>query len=283
MPRRIRKRSSCDSGSGWVPWCSRGFWVAITKKGRGSTWVTPSTVAAPSLMASSSADCTFGLARLISSASTMLAKIGPGWNTKALGVPPPRPSGSDAPSRSLGSRSLVNWMRRKLASRERARAWARVVLPTPGTSSSSRWPPATSVSTARRTTSGLPRSARSTLERRRPAHAAASTVESLGIRAASTPAFFGPKASRPEPPPPTRRRPAAHPQPAGSARLSGRGSSAGAGLSGRPAGRRGGRRCRRPRAGGRRRRPARRAARRGGARSRAGRRCRWRPGPGRHR
>ena len=32
----MRKRSSCDSGSGNVPaWCS-GFWVAITKKGAGS-------------------------------------------------------------------------------------------------------------------------------------------------------------------------------------------------------------------------------------------------------
>ena len=29
---RIKKRSSCDSGKGWVPKCSSGFWVAITKK-----------------------------------------------------------------------------------------------------------------------------------------------------------------------------------------------------------------------------------------------------------
>ena len=33
-------------------------------------------------MASRSADCVFGVARLISSASTTLAKIGPGWNSK---------------------------------------------------------------------------------------------------------------------------------------------------------------------------------------------------------
>ena len=39
-----------------------------------------------SCIASSSADCVFGVARLISSASTTLAKIGPGWNSK--NVPP---------------------------------------------------------------------------------------------------------------------------------------------------------------------------------------------------
>ena len=39
-----------------------------------------------SCIASSSADCVFGVARLISSASTRLAKIGPGWNSK--NVPP---------------------------------------------------------------------------------------------------------------------------------------------------------------------------------------------------
>ena len=40
-------------------------------------WVTPSTVTFCSSMTSSSADCVFGEARLISSASTMDAKIGP--------------------------------------------------------------------------------------------------------------------------------------------------------------------------------------------------------------
>ena len=39
-----------------------------------------------SCIASSSADCVFGVARLISSASTTFAKIGPGWNSK--NVPP---------------------------------------------------------------------------------------------------------------------------------------------------------------------------------------------------
>ena len=51
----MRKRSSCDSGNGFVPWCSAGFWVATTKKGSGSRWLRPSRVTRPSLIASSSA------------------------------------------------------------------------------------------------------------------------------------------------------------------------------------------------------------------------------------
>ena len=30
------KRSTCASGNGYVPSCSIGFWVAITKKGFGN-------------------------------------------------------------------------------------------------------------------------------------------------------------------------------------------------------------------------------------------------------
>ena len=79
---RIRKRSSCDSGSGKVPtWCE-GFCVAMTKKGSGSGRVSPSAVTWCSSMASSSAHCVFGVARLTSSARITCAKIGPGWNLK---------------------------------------------------------------------------------------------------------------------------------------------------------------------------------------------------------
>ena len=45
---------------------------------------TPSTVTRPSSMTSSSADWVLGEARLISSARTMVAKIGPGWNSNFL-------------------------------------------------------------------------------------------------------------------------------------------------------------------------------------------------------
>ena len=83
---RIRKRSSCDSGSGKVPiWCA-GFCVAMTKKGAGSGRVCPSTVTWRSSMASSRALCVFGVARLISSASTTWAKIGPGMEVEGAAV-----------------------------------------------------------------------------------------------------------------------------------------------------------------------------------------------------
>ena len=47
----------------------------------GSGRVTPSTVTCCSAIASSSADCVFGVARLISSTSTTFAKTGPGRNS----------------------------------------------------------------------------------------------------------------------------------------------------------------------------------------------------------
>src|SRR3954463_2683129 len=103
-------------------------------------------------MHSRRADWVFGEARLISSATTMLAKTAPGLNSKA------RVSWSytATPVTSLGSRSGVNWIRRTVASTEAANALARVVLPTPGTSSISRWPSASSTTSASRTTSSLP-------------------------------------------------------------------------------------------------------------------------------
>src|SRR5437764_1433443 len=104
---RMRKRSSCDSGSANVPSWSCGFCVAMTKKGEGSARVSPSTVTCRSSIASSSALCVLGLARLISSAKSTCAKTGPGWKTKAS---LPR-SYTDTPERSLGIRSAVNCTR----------------------------------------------------------------------------------------------------------------------------------------------------------------------------
>ena len=62
-----------------MPSWSTGFCVAITMNGASSGWLVPSTVIWRSSIDSSSADCVFGEARLISSASTMLANSGPGW------------------------------------------------------------------------------------------------------------------------------------------------------------------------------------------------------------
>ena len=100
----------------------------------------PSTVTCRSSMHSSSADWVLGEARLISSPTTMLAKTPPGRNSNS------RVSWlkTDTPVTSEGSRSGVNWMRRTVQSMERASALASIVLPTPGTSSISRWPSASS-------------------------------------------------------------------------------------------------------------------------------------------
>ena len=62
---------------------SIGFCVATTMNGRDISCTTPSADSVPSSITSSSADCVFGEARLISSASTMLAKIGPFLNSNS--------------------------------------------------------------------------------------------------------------------------------------------------------------------------------------------------------
>ncbi len=77
------KRSSCASGSGYVPSYSIGFCVAITMNGRASSYVSPSIVTCRSCMHSSSADCVFGDARLISSTRTMFANTGPARNSNS--------------------------------------------------------------------------------------------------------------------------------------------------------------------------------------------------------
>ena len=61
------------------------------------------------------------------------------------------------PSTSEGSKSGVNWIRRKEQSILAAMARARSVLPTPGTSSIRTCPSASRATTASRITSGLPR------------------------------------------------------------------------------------------------------------------------------
>ena len=94
-----------------MPSCSIGFSVARTRNGSGSARVTPSIVTCCSAIASSSADCVFGIARLISSTRTTFAKTGPGRNSKSRS----RWLKTESPVTSVGCRSGVHWMREKVA------------------------------------------------------------------------------------------------------------------------------------------------------------------------
>src|SRR6266487_1077210 len=174
----------CASATSWptreVPSISTGFWVATTRNGRGTACGTPSTVTLRSSMTSSSDDWVLGEARLISSAMTMLANTGPGWNSK------PRVPWLKivTPVTSEGSRSGVNWMRRHWPCTDAAIARARVVLPTPGTSSSRMCPSARSAVSASRTTCGLPRTTDSMLAASR-ATSSAKACTSSAVRVAA--------------------------------------------------------------------------------------------------
>ena len=131
-----KKRSSCASGSGYVPSYSIGFWVATTRKRppRGIRW--PSLVTWRSSIASRRAAWVLAGARLISSASRVSVKIGPGRNAKV----PLSGRYTLVPMMSEGSRSGVNWTRLKPASIDAARQRAISVLAVPGTPSSSTCP-----------------------------------------------------------------------------------------------------------------------------------------------
>jgi hypothetical protein len=114
------------------------------------------TVTERSCIASSRADWVLGVARLISSARTIWAKIGPFWKTKLR-----RPVSWSSltmlvPMTSAGIRSGVNWIR--LNGSESACASVRTssVLPSPGTPSSSTLPPANRQVSTASTTSSCP-------------------------------------------------------------------------------------------------------------------------------
>ena len=121
--------SSCESGRLLVPDESMGFWVAITKKGSGNLWVSPSIETLFSSMASKKALCDFGLPLFNSSAKTIFVKMGPFWKIsfssfKIL-----------YPKISLGNKSDVNWILLKFKPKFNVIVFASVVLPDPGLSS----------------------------------------------------------------------------------------------------------------------------------------------------
>ena len=113
---------------------------------------TPSTVTWRSSMHSSSADWVLGEARLISSPTTMLAKIGAGLELELAPL-----LVVDADAGDVAGQQV----RGELDAPHRAvdgpgQRLGQQVLPTPGTSSMSRWPSASSTVSASRTASGLP-------------------------------------------------------------------------------------------------------------------------------
>ena len=129
----IMKRSSCASGSGKVPTYPSSFCVAITINGSGRRWEMPSTVTVCSSIASSSADCVFGVARFISSASRMFVITRPCLYSKLFvsRLYIVKPVISDAVT------SGVNCARRLTSPAAFPIAFASVVFPVPGTSSTS--------------------------------------------------------------------------------------------------------------------------------------------------
>ena len=70
-------RSTCASGSEYVPSVSMGFWVARTRNGSGTLNVSRLIVTCRSCITSRSALCTLAGARLISSARSRFVKTGP--------------------------------------------------------------------------------------------------------------------------------------------------------------------------------------------------------------
>ncbi len=109
--------------------------------GSSTLCVSPATVTCFSCMASSNALWVLGVARLISSASRMLANTGPGWNWKLF-----RPCSSSrmmfVPMMSEGIRSGVNCTRENFRFTASASVRTSIVLPRPGTPSSNTCPAA---------------------------------------------------------------------------------------------------------------------------------------------
>ena len=112
----------------------------MTKNGFWSWYTCRAMLIDRSCIASKSADCVFGVARLISSARQICVNSGPFWNWNSR-WPDSSSTIMFVPKMSAGIRSGVNWIREN----SRFSVWASVrtssVLPSPGTPSNRQWPP----------------------------------------------------------------------------------------------------------------------------------------------
>src|SRR5918994_3700407 len=151
--------------------------------GGGRGYVSPSIVTWLSCIASSSADCVFGEARLISSTSRTFAKTGPGRNSNSF----TRWLKTFTPVTSEGSRSGVNWIREKGTSSERASDFASIVLPTPGKSSMITCPSAIRPRMQRRSVSAGAWTTRARLAARRSSVSADEATAAGSLRASTAP------------------------------------------------------------------------------------------------
>ena len=131
------KRSSCASGSGYVPSYSIGFWVATTMNG--AIEHMPLSFEVDLLLFHRLQQRGLGLggARLISSARSSCVKIGPFFRWKRV----VETSNTLVPRISDGIRSGVNWMRVNFACTMCASVFAINVLAVPGTPSNRTCPP----------------------------------------------------------------------------------------------------------------------------------------------
>ena len=138
------RRSSGRSGraapraAGTCPPARSGSRSRAAGRGRAAACVTPSTVTWRSAIASSSADCVFGIARLISSTSSTLANTGPGRNSNVA-----RLLVEDRQARDVGRLEVGRALDARPASApsiEPAIERASTVFAVPGTSSNRTWP-----------------------------------------------------------------------------------------------------------------------------------------------
>ena len=133
---RMRKRSSCDSGSGKVPtWCE-GFCVAMTKKGSGSGRVSPSIGDLVLFHRLQQRALRLGRGAVDFVRQDQLREHRPGMELEGAAVAVEHRYADD-----VGRQQIAGELHALEAQTEQlARVWASVVLPTPGRSSISRWP-----------------------------------------------------------------------------------------------------------------------------------------------
>src|SRR3954452_14367539 len=124
----------------------------MTRNAVGPGNVSPPIVTCCSCITSSSADCTFAGARLISSARTKLPNTGP----SSMSNWPVSGRYTRVPTRSAGTRSGVNCTRLNVPPRTEASVFTVSVLASPGTPSSSTWPPASSETSSRSSIASWP-------------------------------------------------------------------------------------------------------------------------------